>query len=489
MNRFAIYILLCVPALFAIEGHDPTPRFIPPDFSVEEDRITTPGDLIDFFSQPFVEYLRMTTNSRKINPFLDASSESEALGGIDFQYVNFFGRFRGRQFYFGDDNPRQMLRWVDFRAGYADILLDKIPVGVITEADYGYFRGVYEPSQYTFKAIGEAHIPLANFLASPYAQTERNSWNQRPGLLIRNQPYDPHRQIITNAYGGGLILKATISEYTGFRAEASAKRSTRYREGVWERQNQIISALGTMVFDSEPLRIEVGGEGHKTWEETIIAPHLDFHLTGQSFYIRAILGSEANLPTRTAWKLSPRVDYPTNARNIITPTLVDILGRLELKPDQFLMGHLDYRTIRGRPVLLSPLDEAPQVQCLDISHQAFTIRLLNDFGTFSNSLSLTLKSDEHKGIQIPTEPLQIVADTFVVELGSGFSIQASGVRQHLPQIAPKVINDIGIGARYNYDKYQFLLGISNILRNDIWDENALMLSREIRFWGGISVDL
>ncbi len=489
MVRLITYLALLAASLIAIEGQDPTPRFIPPDFSVEEERITTPGDLIDFFGGPFEEFLRMTPDRITANPIIMFSSEQEASGRGELHYLNIFADMDGGQYYFGEDIPRQMLRNVEFRAGYADFILGKFPYGAMVEADYGYFRGAYEPSQYSIRATGKGHIPLLNFLFSPFIFGERDSWYQRPGPLDREQPYDLHRQQITNAFGGGMIIRGTLSEYTGFKASGSGQRADRYCEGQWNREYQILSGMGAMVFDSDPLRIEVGGGGHKTWEETIIAPHLDFHLVGSRFYVKAYLGSESRLPVRSEFDLSPRVDFPVNAGYIITPTLVDVLGRLELKPDQYLMGHLDYRTTRGRPVLLSPLNEAPQIECLEISHQSFTVRLLNDFGTFSNSLNLTISSDEYQSSQLPTEPIQVIADTFSVDLGAGFSLTASGKRQNLSQIAPKIINDVSVGGKYTYGTLEFHLGISNLLRNDIWDEKALSFSREIRFWGGVAVDI
>jgi len=488
MIRWFTYLLLSSIALLAIEGQDPTPRFVPPDFTVEEDRITSPGDLIEFFSRPFEEYLNMSSKIPVIQPFAMANSEQEAVGGLDFHYNNLFAQFRGSQRYFGENIPRKMLRSADFRAGYADFVLDRIPYGIFFEGDYGYFRGAYEPSQYSFRASGEGHVPVRQVLISPYAHGLRESWNQRPGPLARRETYDMHRQHITNAFGGGLRIRGTLSEFTGFEVRGEGARTERYREGQWIRKYQILTGLGMMVFDSKPMRIEVGGRGDKTWEETIIAPHLNFHLTGDYFYVKANLSSDAKLPLRSETNLSPRVDFPINADYIITPTLINVEGRLELKPNQYLLGILDYRSTRGDPVLLLPLAEAPQIQCLDVSRQSFTLRLLNDFGTFSNSLNMTLKSDEHEGEQLPLEPLQIIADTFSVMLDTSFAISIQGTRIDLPQVAPKVINDIGISASYFYDRYEFRLGISNLLANDVWNNEALELTNEIRFWGGITVD-
>lgn len=489
MARLITYILLISISLLGIEGENPTPQFIPPDFSVEEDRITTPGDLIEFFSQPFEKYLQMESSRIRTNPIIRVSSEQEATGNAEFYYSNLFANLDGGQTYYGDDLPRKMLRNLDFRAGYADFAMDKFPVGIILDAGYGYFRGPYEPSQYTIRVTGEGHIPLNRFLFSPFGFGDRNSWNQRPGPLEREEPYDMHRQHITNAFGGGLLIRGTLSENTGFKVYGEGRRATRYREKSWQRKYQILSGMGALVFDSEPLLIEVGGEAYQTWAERIIAPHLKFHLVGRMFYVKAHLGADAKLPLRSEFDMSPRVDFPNNAEYIITPTLVDVEGRLELKPEQFLMGHLNYGTIRNQPVLLEPLAEAPQIEMLKISHQSFTLRLLNDFGTFTNSLNLTISSDEHEGFQLPTEPIQIVADTFTVDLGSGFSLMASGKRQNLSQIAPKIINDVGVSAKYKFRMLEFHAGVSNLLRNDVWDEKALSFYKEIRFWGGIAVDI
>jgi len=487
-RRFLIY-LTTGSILFAIEGQDPTPRFIPPDFSVEEERVTTPGDLIDFFRDPFVEFLRLDSRGRSIRPKITLSSEQEARGCILYSESGIFAEAYGSQEYFGSDIPRRMLRSIHLKAGYANFLREKFPVGARVIADYGSYRGEYDPSQYSVRAIGEGYIPLGILLISARAGGAREVWTQRPGALVRTQPVDPERQHVANVLDGSITARGAFSEYTGFMLLGGGSRCTRYREGYWSREYQVLSGMGALIFDSRPLRIEVGGEGHKTWSETIFSPHLRFHLVGKGFYAKAQLGSDAQVPSRSVISLSPRVDFPANADYIVTPMHVRAEGYLELKPNQILFGKLDYSTVRGEPVLLDPLAEAPQIENAEVAHQSFTLSLSNDFGTFRNELLMTISSDEVDGAQLPTEPIRVIADTFTADLGRGFEIWAAGERIDLSQIAPKEINDIGVGAIYSYRWIEFHLGVANLLRNDVWDKNALSFSKEIRIWGGVAANL
>ncbi len=487
-NAICFLLLTAAYPTLAIEGQQPTPQFIPPDFSVKEERETYPGDLIEFFQKPFIDYLQFDYEGKSYRPIARVSSEQEFIGGFRFNMPGVFAYIQGEQRYFDHGNMKEMLREIDGRAGYALMLADRYPVGVKLDAGYDYFRGHYEPYTYNIKGSAEAHLPLGPYLISASALGIRESWIQRPGPYSVPDPPDRERQEISNAMGGNLTFRGMFNEFTGFDLGGSGTSCTRYRTDFWEREYLVYSGHAALIFDSQPLRIAIGSMGHKTYEETVLSPLLNFHLVGERFYTRAILTSSAEVPIRPNFHLPPRVALPKNSDYFVTPMSVMAEGRIELKPDQFLFGKVDYANTRGEPVVMEPLAEAPCAVMSDVAHQSFFVSLSNDFGFFDNILSMRISSDEIDDMQIPTGPIRVIADTFTVDFGNGIGIWAAGERVHLPEISEKEINDIGVGVNYKYDRFEFALSFGNILRNNIFDMTALTFSNEVRVWGGITAD-
>jgi len=488
--RIAKYfvVVLLLDSIFAIEGEEPVPRFLPPDFSVEEERITYPGDLIEFFRDPFVKYLNLDLNKRSYNPLARISSREDFAGSFDYSERGIFGEISGRQMYFRYEPLRKMLRVVSGSAGYATMLLDRYPVGVKLGGEFGSYRGEYEPTAYSVDGWAECHIPVGSNLLSLHAGGARGSWVQRPGPHPRFEAEDRGRQYLSNTLRGRAVFRSMPGEYTGFEIILSGSRTTRFEPKQWGAKYQVISGKGMLVYDSQPLRIAIGGVAHRTWEENILGPALDFSLIAKRFYVTARLTSNVEVPIRSEVLQSPRVGLPRDSKYIVSPMVVETEARIELKPDQFLRGKATYSNVRGEPVIWEPLAEAPAVVSEEVAHQSFCIALDNDFGRVKNTIALNLMSDEVGDRQLPMSPIRVIADTFDIDFGYEVTGWAAGSRTDLPELNRFEMDNIAVGLEYKFDRFEFYLSIENVLKEMVFDPIAMIMTDEMRVWGGIAVD-
>ena len=483
----SIFILLFGgTASMAIEGQDPTPRFFPPDFSVEEEKVTYPGDLLEFFRAPFVEYLRSDTARVIFVPKLAVNSAQEARGNIEFAPTGFFATASGEQKYFGDGKFRKLMRIINSSGGYGDFLLDKYPVAITADGHYSTFRGEYEPSDYFLNATAEGHIPIGKSLLSLSLKAGRESWKQMPGPFPRiEENTDKWRSVISNFVSGEAVFRSIPSEYTGIEVAASGVRSVRFRENRWERIRKVESARGALVYDSTPLRIAIGGAIHRTWAETMVSPNMDFDLLLRGANIHAkVRGYIVPLERRNAIS-SPKIALPPNAEYLTVPISIEAGGRIELKPKQFLSAKASYSRAEKEPVVWEPMAEAPAVSLEETKHQGLSASLSNDFGALKNVITIGFFSDKVFDKHIPTIPSEVVADTVTLEYRS-FGLFAGGYREFgQPYIEKPYANNVAIGMEYRYKFADFRLTVENIFANALYDPLAMEFSDDVKFWARI----
>ena|GEM_PF-1601703 len=490
--KILAYLLLGLFAFssVAIEGQDPTPRFMPPDFSVEEERVTYPSDLIEFFRDPFLEYLRQDSAVIAFSPFARFSSDEEFVGDFRFKSRGVFAEGDGKQLYLGDGGSLALLRTIYAGGGYGDVISGLYPVGLTLSGRYAYYRGHYEPTTWILTGRAEGHIPLGNNLISLQAEGARESWAQRPGPFPKSEPLDPERQYLANTIAGEAVFRCMPGEYTGFEVAASGTRTTRFQRDSWIRKYQVLSGTATLIYDSAPLRIGLGGVLHHTWEEQIYGPSISFDITSRNFFIKARLNSQAEVPSSWATLPSPRVVLPINSQYRIMPIALDATAQFQLKPGQLLHGRVSYENICGEPVIWEPLSEAPQVSMEEALRQSVHISMTNDFGHLKNTFSADLISYKVNGQQIPTEPTRILADTVRIDFGKGIGLWGAGVqRMGLPDIGEGGEDEFSLGAAYKFRQFGIYLGVQNILQEPLFDTTALEFSDRMRIWGGVSLDL
>ena len=479
-------LLLGVASAPAIEGQNPTPRFFPPDFSVEEERVTYPGDLLEFFRLPFVEYLRADADRAVFAPDLAVNSSSEGLGDMRFSSDGYFAELSGHLRYFGDDDYRQSIRSVHGATGYGDFFMDRYPVGVVAEGQYSAFRGEYEPSTYHIDVGGEGHVPIGKSLLSLSLNAGRDNWKQMPGPFARIEPDDRFRTTISNVIKGEAAFRSIPGELTGVEIVAGGVQSIRYEEDIWELRRNVASGKLSLIYDSRPLRIAIGGAAHRTWEKMLISPHMDFDILWRTFEASAELGGYIVPLDRWRTLPSPRVDLPRDADFLEVPISVEAGCRIELKPGQILAAKALYSRAKNEPVIWNPNAEAPSVSLEETKHQRFSISLSSDFGMLTNVLHGHFLRDYASDEHIPIEPTEIVSDT-VSLVFSDFEIFASGYREYgQPYLVKPQANNIALGIKYRYKFAHFEIIAENVLGESIFDREALEFTGDTKLWARVS---
>jgi len=475
--------------IYAIEGQQPTPRFLPPDFSIEEEHVTFPGDLIGFFRTPFEQYL-MTDSSRiHYTPKISLSTNYDFIGNLKLLGSGVYLNAMGCQSYIQQGYRTYRSRDIDFIAGYADMILDRYPAGIFANAGYQDYRGSYNPLFYNVDVDGSFYLPLNNYLASAKLKLARENWKQQNGPYEINELYDMPRVINSNIYCGSIDFRGMPTSKTGFEFSAEVNRSINYRPQFWERRYQVISGLGRLVYDSKNLGITLGGKLFKTWDENIWGPEIGFSIKRKNIYFNTLLECDVKSPRRLLYDFSPRVAIPEQRGYLKQTGRIIAEGYLVLKPGQVF--YFDARTWQssGEPFIENPLAEVPKVVFEDISHEEFRFALSNDFGSFGNLLALEIKHVTWDETQIPIVPTRTITDTFTLRFGDRVSAWISGrQRVGLPDIGDKDEDDFSVGAEYNWEWISAFLLIENIFEEPIFNIETLDFDDQMKIWCGVELN-
>ncbi len=475
-----IFFVSLASSIVAIEGQNPTPRFISPDFSVEEERVAYPSDLLEFFKIPFIEYLRQDTSRAVLEPTIEINSSKGAAGGVLFSRRGMYLDIDGDQAYHGTEEISRLLRFAEGYGGYATIIEEKFPVNIYASGKYSMFRGEYTPSTYDFTTGLEGHVPISKNLLSMNLSATRESWAQRIGPVQRVEPLDRERAEISNSLGGEAIFRSMPGEYTGFEIFAGAVTSTRYEQNRWELVRTVTMGGADLVYDSRPLRLSVGASLHRTWQKTTVSPKMTLELVWKKFSAFASADGYTSPIERYNTLPSPRASIPQEADFIRVPIALEAGGIIELKSNQLLHFRADYMTAENEPVLWNPLAEAPKASLEEARHQSFEIKLDSDFGILKNKLSILLKRDIVGDTNIPIEPEEVFSDTISLEI-SDFTILAGGYRRYgQPFLVKPQETNISFGISYSFSYADFTLLLENILGEPIFDERSLEFSDDIR---------
>lgn len=475
--------------LFAIEGQNPTPKFIPPDFSVEEERVAYPSDLLEFFKIPFIDYLRSDASKDIIETNLEINSSKGALGSIIVAQKGFVAKAKGSQDYYGDGETKKMLRVIEGHGGYADILDERFPFALKSSGAYSSFRGEYELSTYSFSGGAEGHMPIGKSLISMDISGTRESWAQHYGHFPRIESPDIQRAEISNAVSGKVAFRSMPGEYTGFEIITSGVTSTRYRQNKWNIKRTVTSGVANLVYDSKSLRLSVGASAHRTWEETIISPSMDFELNWRQLSTFASIEGYTVPIERYKVFDTPRAAIPNNADFITVPISVTVGGRFELKPEQILSMEAKYSKIENEPILWEPLSEAPMSELEQTGHQSINLSLSSNFGLLKNKLTINLNRDTANDRPIPIEPEEVFSDTVFINIHDITLIAAGYRRYGQPYIGKPQETNIGFGIKYSYKLVTFGFMLQNILGEPIFDERALEFSEETKLLFSLSIQL
>jgi hypothetical protein len=491
MARFLKYALLAfaTSSIYAIEGQEPSPRFLPPDFSVEEERVTYPGDLIEFFKDPFLQYLKKDSSGAIYNPMLFAGTDKGLYGSFKHTAKNRFVEARGYQLYLGDDVPEPLSRMFAVEGGYSYIALDRYPVAGILSAQYASFRKEYYPQAYKIEGFVEGHIPVLSSLSSIRLGGVRENWEQRLWFFPKHEPRDTIRTQIANTIKGNVAFRSMPGENTGFMVNAWGLRKTRYRDGFWMWKYQILSGKLVLIYDSKPMKLEIGGSAHKTWSEFFISPALDFTLSGEKFSLTANVDGYADVPDEWAFDSCPKSVLPKNIPYLKSPLAISVKGQLELKPGQIFFGEASIANIQGEPIVWHPLAESPVVTIEDVSHQTLSLVLSNDFNNVKNILAIEFHRNVIGDYLVPTIPSRTLTDSVSVALKNGVVLKlCAAQRMGLPDRGSAGEDDIALGATYKYDRYTFSLTLSNILQEEIFDVRSLEFDNNIKLRLGVSAE-
>jgi len=488
MRSTYLFLALTAVSAIAIEGHDPTPRFLRPDFSIEEERVTWPADLIDFFKLPFIEYLRQDTTRWEFASALSLNSSKEADGSAFLSMEGFIAELSGRQSYFGDGPVRKMFRTAQGWGGYAGLIEKRYPYAVKADGRYSAFRGEYQPSTYQFTAGAEGYIPIGNSLLSLNFAGTRESWAQNIGAFPRTQPTDRPRAEISNSVAGEAAFRSMPGEFTGFEVFAKGETSTRYEPDRWQLLRTVMSGGGNLIYDSRWLRLALGAGVHRTWRGTAISPKMNFEVIWGDFAAFATVEGYTKPIERYETIATPRATLPPNAEFMEVPIAVTAGGMIEIIAGQTLSARAKYLRAENKPVIWNPKAEAPTVSLEAATHQSFNVKLASEFGILRNELSITLQRDIALERHIPTEPEEIFADTVSLQL-SDLRVFAGGYRRMgQPYRGKMQETNVGLGASYRFGTTVLSAAVENILGEAIFDDIALEFYDDVKFSLNVSLD-